>query len=263
VGGHLHDVARLALERRKSEFEELLDQQIRESLDLTPSAVGELSYDNAKQKEKCERLLLLLNVETVRRNRNSTERYSFRMHKLRAWSLEHIHAQNAESLTTADQWREWLRLHRSALQEMPMVDGGERDGLVSRMERAEEDLSREGFHALAREVTQAFATVGEEDTGAEYSVHSVANLALLSSGNNSALGNSVFEVKRRRIIELDRAGEYIPICTRNVFLKYYTESAAQQIHFWSIQDRSRYLHAMISPENGVLRNYLKSEDQTA
>ena len=94
-----------------------------------------------------------------------------------------------------------------------------------------------------------------------HSMHSVTNLALLSSGDNSALGNAVFEVKRRRILELDRKGVYIPICTRQVFLKYYTDAGAQQVYFWGAQDRESYLQAMISADRGVLFQYLRPEDR--
>ena len=66
-----------------------------------------------------------------------------------------------------------------------------------------------------------------------------------SSGDNSALSNSVFEVKRREVIRRDRHGSFIPVCTRNAFLKYYTEAAGQQIHFWGDQDRQGYLNALL------------------
>ena len=33
-------------------------------------------------------------------------------------------------------------------------------------------------------------------------------------------------------LHLDRKGSYIPPCTRNVLLKYYTDDADQQIHMW-------------------------------
>jgi len=47
------------------------------------------------------------------------------------------------------------------------------------------------------------------------------------------------------MITLDQKGSYIPVCTRNVFLKYYdTSSGAQQIHFWGLRDREAYLKAM-------------------
>ena len=66
-------------------------------------------------------------------------------------------------------------------------------------------------------------------------IDAITNLALLDRDDNSVLSNAVFEVKRRHIIELDRGGSYIPVCTRNVFLKYYTDAGAQQLHFWGPQ----------------------------
>ena len=89
-------------------------------------------------------------------------------------------------------------------------------------------------------------------------MHSISNLALLANGHNSVLSNSAFEVKRRRILALDRQGAYIPICTRQVFLKYYTDADAQQFHFWSTKDRNAYLSAILSPESGV-GSYLTKE----
>ena len=46
------------------------------------------------------------------------------------------------------------------------------------------------------------------------------------------------------MIRRDKEGSYIPACTRNVFLKYYTESGNQQLHFWSAADRHAYLGAI-------------------
>ena len=111
----------------------------------------------------------------------------------------------------------------------------------------QQSLTRHGwsFPVLARKVTEAFTLSGDERLASLKSTHSIGNLALLSGEANSVLSNAVFEVKRQRIIELDRAGEYIPICTRRVFLKYYTHSGSQQLHFWSTQDRMAYLEAML------------------
>jgi hypothetical protein len=111
VGQRFGALVELAAETKtKSSFEAALDEQIRGTLNLTPSDVMELSYETDADKQKCARLLLLMNVETVRRVVHSTERYSFRLHGSAAWSLEHIHAQQAEGLTKAEQWKEWLRL---------------------------------------------------------------------------------------------------------------------------------------------------------
>lgn len=260
VGQRFADLVSLALGKAKSEFASVLDARIRETVDLTPSGVTSLSYES--DMHKCNRLLLLMNVETVRRLQGSSERYSFRIHRSQAWSLEHIHAQHAENLTKAEQWKEWLRLHRDALAELPSVDEGRRAELLRRIDEVGDKVERQTFQTLARDVSAAFTLGDNSSASATHSVHSVSNLALLASGHNSALSNAVFEVKRRRVLELDRTGAYIPICTRQVFLKYYTDADAQQVHFWSTQDREAYLAAILSSDGGV-GAYLKPEEPVA
>ncbi len=49
-----------------------------------------------------------------------------------------------------------------------------------------------------------------------------------------------------------KSGQYIPFCTRMVFLKYYTPSAENQLHFWGQADRRAYVDAI----NEVLKDYL-------
>jgi hypothetical protein len=238
-------------ESTKSAFQSLLDSKIQGSLKLSREDVEELTYERS---DSCSRLLLLFNVETVRTLKNSSERYPFDAHKTEQWSLEHIHAQNAEPLNKKEQWQEWLREHKEALKDIRFEDDDQstqRDLLLQKIDASIEEINRESFAHLATAVTAFFNPVGSADN-----VHSIANLALLSGGVNSAISNSVFEVKRRMILELDRTGAYIPICTRRVFFKYYTDAGPHQIHFWSIRDQQCYVEAMISPQGGVLK-YLK------
>ena len=198
-----------------------------------------MSPSFATETGRREAVLLLMNVETVRRMKLSSERFSFKEHAARKWSIEHIHAQNAEQLNRAAQWAEWLRLHRDALVGLPSIDDRQRTALTRRIDVALEDISAEAFASLEQELGTFFSLAGE---GVDIDV--ISNLALLSSEDNSALSNSVFEVKRRNILERDRDGSYIPASTRNVFLKYYTEAEGQQIHFWGEHDRDGYLGAM-------------------
>ncbi|MBP0622884.1 GmrSD restriction endonuclease domain-containing protein [Cupriavidus consociatus] len=270
VGWSVAELVHLARKLTKREFEAKLDDRIRQALNLTPSEAANLSYERAGDWTKAERLLLLMNVETVRRNRHSTERYPFRSHKAHAWSLEHIHAQHAQSLNKAEQWREWLCLHRDVLETLPVTEPerlATRDRLLDRLRNLPTEIAGATFNDLAAEV-QAFFSLAEEGAGAAmHSVHSISNLALLPSGANSALSNAVFEVKRQKVIEMDRHGAYIPVCTRHVFLKYFTGADAQQVHFWSLLDRESYLDAMIgsvggadSTSSGIVRHYLKPEE---
>lgn len=234
-GRRFDELVMLSEDCTKHEFEAHLDGRIRSDLNLSPSDVAELRYGN----RKAEAVLLLMNVETVRRMKLSSERFSFKEHAARKWSIEHIHAQNAEQLNRAAQWVEWLRLHRDALVGLPTIDDTQRAALVKRINVALEDISADAFASLEQELSTHFSVAGE---GVDVDV--ISNLALLSSEDNSALSNSVFEVKRRNILERDRHGSYIPACTRNVFLKYYTEAEGQQVHFWGEHDREGYLGAM-------------------
>lgn len=234
-GRRFDELVALSKDCTKHEFEARLDARIRDDLNLFPSDIAELRYGN----RKAEAVLLLMNVETVRSMKLSSERFSFKEHAARKWSIEHIHAQNAEQLNRATQWAEWLRLHRDALSGLPIIEDTQRVALTKRINATLEDISAEAFESLEQELSTLFSLAGE---GVDLDV--ISNLALLSSEDNSALSNSVFEVKRRNILERDREGSYIPACTRNVFLKYYTEAAGQQIHFWGEPDREGYLEAM-------------------
>lgn len=248
VGHTFAELVALAQDRGRTAFEAALDDAIRAHVGLTTADLGDLAYRTPKTSD----VLLLMNVETIRRTQDSSERYSFRAHAHGGWSLEHIHAQGSQPLTTADQWRAWLTYHRSALEDVPGLDDAHRSDLVERIGAVlAGEVTKQSFAVLQEEVTAVFTPVGEPTDD----IDSIANLALLDQRDNSALNNSVFEVKRREIIRRDKAGSYIPACTRNIFLKYYTDTGAQQLHFWSKADRDAYLAAI----REVLQPYLQPE----
>jgi hypothetical protein len=268
AGGHLHTLVDKASGKEactKSAFSAYLDDCISRLLGLGEAEARELDYKN--HRPQCERLLLLFNVETVRLLDHSSERYPFDSHKKERWSLEHIHAQNAEPLKTESEWRAWLVDARRALTVLPRFEDGDKEAargeLVEQIDgalaSAEGSFRRGSFNLLSRRVLDEFLN----PEGSSQEEHSIANLALLSGAVNSSLSNGAFQVKRLMIIDMDQDGEFIPVCTRRVFLKYYTRTANQQMHLWSREDRSCYLDAMFgdparSPgaKEGVIWKYL-------
>lgn len=104
---------------------------------------------------------------------------------------------------------------------------------------------RDEFNAVAPAVINILS-----DGDDKSQMHTLSNMALLTVGENAALNNSTFDVKRMKIIAMDKAGDYIPVCTRNVFMKYYSSSDTK-LHFWSEEDRKGYISAM----NNVLYDY--------
>lgn len=75
-------------------------------------------------------------------------------------------------------------------------------------------LSWEKFDPVFNQMHQYF---NQNDDGLDPDLDSLSNLALLGMNDNSALNNSIFEVKCKKIIEIDKAGQFIPVCTRRVF----------------------------------------------
>ena len=249
--GHLvGDFVKEAIDMSRSDFDSLLKERIAAKLNITRSALTDLVYEDTK----CKMILELMNVETVRKRGDGSHRYSFADHVKQAWSLEHIHAQSAEHLDEVVQWTSWLKLHRDALHNLPDPEPEVKDDLVDRINNALPSISSQTFHQLEHEIIPYFTKSGVESNA----VHAVSNLALLARGDNSALNNSCFEVKRRDIIQRDRDGSYVPPATRNVFLKYYTETELQ-LHFWGPQDRSGYFDAIVA----AVKPYLSLEEENA
>lgn len=233
--------------KTKSEFKQGLDQLIKDSI-AYDKPYEELSYDKSGDYEKISRLLLLFNVESVRQIDEKAQRFPFDRYKDKAsWSLEHIHAQQSEGMRKQEDWKEWLRLHIISLKSLQ-----NQDDLIARSTEAmeREKLERTDFEQLQQEIVAVMSVEGN----AEY-LHSISNMALLNTSDNVALNNSTFDVKRNIIIEMDKTGKYIPFCTKMVFLKYYTPSENNQIHFWGQADRVAYVNAI----NSVLKEYLNSE----
>ena len=240
----LQDLIKDSAAITKDAFFASLDKKIANSINYRED-YDELSYD--KHYWQIERLLLLFNVESVRQNGDKTMRFPFDKHKNKkdGWSLEHIHAQQSQGLNTQLQWNEWLDLHVKSLKN---ILGNSQAILINEIElRDRNNVTKEQFEDLFEKVITAFGF----ETNLEY-LHTIGNMALLGKTNNSALNNSTFDVKRDKIIEMDRTGDYIPICTRRVFLKYYSSSENNQLHFWSTEDRKAYLKAM----NNTLGQYL-------
>ncbi|MEJ7823320.1 MAG: DUF1524 domain-containing protein, partial [Chitinophagaceae bacterium] len=74
--------------------------------------------------------------------------------------------------------------------------------------------------------------------------HGIGNLALLNAGINRSYKNALFPVKRKTIIEYDAKGEFIPICSKNVFLKYYS-NRFDDLYSWSASDADAYQDAIV------------------
>ena len=114
------------------------------------------------------------------------------------------------------------------------------------------EIGGETFRHLQETITTVLS-VKEDDF--QVDLHGMGNLAFMPRGENAALSNSVFAVKRKKLIEMDKAGRYIPIGTRWVFLKYYGDGQSC-LHYWYKSDYDAYLKEIKT----ILKDYLPKED---
>ena len=214
--------------KTKSGFKDSLKEKIK----IDTANIGELNYiDNRKE---LENILLLFNIATIINSKGSYTRFSFNEYNGKKWSLEHIHAQNDKGLKDKKAQDAWLENSKKYIYE---------SDLQEKIDIFIKGNENNHFDELQMEILNKFGDV--------VNMHGIENLALLAAENNSSLCNGPFIEKRKKIIEMDKNGEFIPICTKNVFLKYYTKNLSN-VYFWSKQDQEDYKGSIIE----TLENFL-------
>lgn len=197
--------------------------------------ISGLSYDDDKDKKNIEKILLLFNIATIINSKGSYTRFSFNEYNGKKWSLEHIHAQKDKGLKDKKAQDAWLGNSEECIDKSNLEDDVKND-LKKKIASFINGNENSGFDKLQMEILNKFGDL--------VNMHGIENLALLAAEDNSFLSNGPFIEKREKIIEMDKDGEFIPICTKNVFLKYYTKNLSN-VYFWSKQDQEDYKDSII------------------
>ena len=219
----------------KTEFRSLLDETIKNSLKKV--TLENLQYGDRQVKD----VLLLYNILTMLNNEKDNAYFPFDIYKNEKWDIEHI-----TSITDAipKQKPEWLNDAKAFIDD-EKTEGKE---LKQRADNCNYEDDTE-FEALFKDIVQHFNShLDDED------INDISNLALLDSETNRGYKNAVFPLKRKTIIEREKKGTFVPICTKNVFLKYFS-SYPPKISFWTQEDRENYYKDL----ELVLSDYIKED----
>lgn len=216
----------------KHAFRNSLKRQLYEQIKGIDISQLQYGADN----DRIKNVLLLFNIATTLNQQNHEARFPFDTYAKGRWSIEHIHAQNTEGLRTKEQWHAWIR---DSISLFELLNEPYDKVIVTKLKARLNDsnLSQNEFDELFAEIV----TETEERFGTD--LNTIDNLALLDQGTNSALGNHFYPVKYRKLLEYDKMGHFIPICTRNAFMKYYSEKV-DHFQLWSESDRSGYVAAI-------------------
>lgn len=208
----------------------LSKQEVRE---LVAERLDTLKYPSPKIKS----LLLLFNVATLLQNTQSNLRFQFDSFKGASWNIEHVRSITADKPERHHERVKWLGNCLSYL-ESGSAEPELQESIRSFLALPQTDASNDIFDPLYERVLAHFNEGSDEAAD-----HSIANLALLDEHTNKSYKNAVFAVKRQRLLQLDQAGIFVPLCTRNVFLKCYSSEVGNMM-FWSEEDSNGYLEVM-------------------
>lgn len=183
------------------------------------------------------RLLLLFNLATLLENPRSNLRFQFDSFKRENWDIEHVRSIEVRRPVRHNERREWLSQCRGYL--FTREDG---QTLVQEIDQFLELPQVEADDAVFEPLYEGvLAYFHEDDEGGE---DGLANLTLLDQGTNRSYKNAVFAVKRQRLLDLDQSGIFVPLCTRNVFLKCYSPQV-DNVMFWSDRDAKAYRDTIV------------------
>lgn len=283
---YYHEIGFLIYERGKQALTYLLEKAARENKSVfknglnwelkkeicgndEPERIFEYNYaDNSVQLLK---VMTLYNVEAVRQN-TSMDFFPFDLFKNTRWTLEHIHAQNSQGINQTDRkkWALWIKENIQMLKNIQhFFEGDDKraiEQIIDNLETASANVDKKKFTFAEftryyDSVTAFFNGISEKNNGIQ-EIHNISNMALLGGVENTEIGNSVFEAKRQKILEMDAKGKYIPYCTRRVFLKYFEgegkDLGLYQTFYWGENDRNCYLKDIKS----ILKTVLEATDPT-
>jgi len=254
----------------KQEFKKTIEGRINSAIhDKKKPGRKILDYTYKDDYNMLKRVLFLYNVETT--YKQGLEFFPFERYKDYEWTLEHIHAQNSERIdhSIKDKWVEWFEENKKVLERLSsrLPNDENLTLLISFFNNEYNRLINNKDRYTFNDVTKVFDLVLKyfndlsAQEGTPTVMHGISNMALLSGSTNASIGNSVFEVKRQMIMDDDAKGNYIPLCTRKVFLKYYNKNdqnfTVQQNFYWSDKDRKHYLEDI----KEVLKPYIDAENQ--
>lgn len=192
--------------------------------------IDRLDYNENEDREKIKNLLLLFNLEYLIREQSSDEYFKFNRFVLEEWSLEHIYAQNSKSIRKTQNGQdddctiEWLKELLLYVEDEPLCRDIERS------------IEQKKFNK------ELFEKIDDNFKNNE-ALHTIQNLTLLDKESNSKIGNQIFSQKRKAIQKLAEEDKLIPIATRKVFEKVFSENKSNPDVF-ERKDQEDYLSSI-------------------
>jgi len=224
--------------KSKTEFINYLKSTIKDRINTKTSEVPGIEYGDKRIKS----MLLLFNVVTIISNHLSDMRFPFDKFKIENWDIEHIRSMADNKPPRVEDQKRWLGTIYNSLRNGQKTTNKLSDLLnesKSLLDKEKWGKDDKHFTSLYKKWLKHY----NEEDNPEW-VNSIGNLTLLDQETNRSYKNAVFSIKRNVVIEKDKTVTFIPVCTKNVFLKYYSQSI-DNMQYWSDGDSNSYIDNII------------------
>ena len=213
-------------EKSKNKFKKWLVDECKNLIDY-PDGFMQLRYD--ENKDKVFNLLLLFNIVTLNERPQEAVKFSFaNLHKYN-WDVEHISPQNPKNDEDLKKVVEKFNDIENLKKLIDALNKEEKDSKTIEEERAK------------------YFAAGDDLMG-------IQNLTLLTEHDNRGIGNKFFFEKRQKLQEYYQQGSFIPACSMNVFMKFYSDNPGQML-FWDEKDRESYKNKL----EQTIKNFFSNE----
>lgn len=258
-GKPITEIYKLYKDKTKAEFAAGLIDAIKKELGVYLIVSGDVESKDiesekgdpiiyaSKTKDKLKQLLVLYNIEyIIQKNKDAESGYilfPFDLFKSEKWDIEHVDSFTTNPLTEAGQQKEWLRTALDDLKEYGIVysetekiSDGEATKIDSFLEDPDSTVTFNEIKLIVSKLSGEYLPTEEVKKDIK---NTIGNLTLLNADINRGYGNSIFPSKKKQITQKDAEGRFIPICTKNVFLKNFIGVNNTSIS-WGETDMKQY-----------------------
>jgi len=253
----VNELRNVSLQLTKLKFKEFLANQISKTIDFD---IKSLEYGDVRIK----RVLLLFNIQMIILNEHANVRFPFNSYKTERWDIEHIRSVKSEKPAPNKQ-RKWLEAtleyyigpieaekHETAIDKISRTE--KQKTAIDKIPNTEEQqLANKIWNTLQEPKIDegAFTSIYEnllrvfKEDSVPADINKIGNLTLLSESINRSYKNAVYPIKRKTIIDNYMKGDFVPMGTKNAFLKLYS-SKFNDLMFWQDSDAVAYREAIVN-----------------
>lgn len=234
--------------------------EIRNYLGLSDvNEIDNLSYEDS-DRSKIRNILLLFNVLTCEK---FGQKFPYDLYRGTSFDIEHVNPQTDNPIVRIEEKEDWIKEHAISCLWLDRSETDAKGNFTSEASQAR-DLIIEGVRLLRDFRKNGYRDIGERFKPYRSKVENyystgnssvpmddkdaIGNLTLLNASINREYKNALFPKKLRVLKRSDQEGVYIPLCTKYMFLKYYSNAGSNASAFsmmrWRETDQRDYTEAI-------------------